>query len=168
MQHLLIPGLLPTPDYARVVLADSRAAHGLDLDDVDEAVQARMAHQRVLHEPGHDFEFIISEAALRLEIAPRPIMEAQLDRLQTLIGLPNVRLGILPLDRPLSVVPQPSVDIVDGQLVLIELATGELRHIAADDIGEHQAIFARAWADALEGEDARAIILGASDRHRAA
>ena len=124
-----------------------------------------MAHQRVLHEPGHDFEFLIGEAVLRLQVAPAPVMVGQLDRLQTVLGLANVRLGIIPLHRPLTVIPQPSVDIIDGEVVLIELATGELRHDRTDDMAKHQATFARAWADAIEGDAARSIIVDAATRH---
>src|SRR5215467_6659762 len=80
IQILVVPGLLQTPDYARYRALDGVANYGMDPEGVDAAVGARMARQQVLYETGRSFEFVTTEAALRIGAAPAPVMVGQLDR----------------------------------------------------------------------------------------
>jgi hypothetical protein len=77
--------------------------HGFDPDKVEEAVSARMRRQEVLYDTRKSFEFIIMQAALDYLLCPPDVMRGQLDRLMGLLGLGNVRFGIVPPGRELPV-----------------------------------------------------------------
>jgi transcriptional regulator with XRE-family HTH domain len=91
----IIPGLLQTPDYARLVVT---AVHR-DRPDVAEAIASRMQRQMILYEEARHFEFVVGEVALRWRYGPVAVQLGQLDRLRSIAMLPNVRLGVLPLTR---------------------------------------------------------------------
>ena len=78
----LIPGLLQTSGYARSLITQVSAVYGTN--DIDAAVQARMRRQDVLYDRSKVFEFVITEAALRLLPCPPQVMLGQLDRLMSL------------------------------------------------------------------------------------
>lgn len=155
-----VPGLLQTGAYARAILTQSAAFHGDELRDVDEAVAARLARQSVLYETGRTFQFIVTEAALRLQLAPPEAMRGQLDRLHSVIGTPSVAFGVIPLDTPLTIAPQNSVMLCDDTAI-VETFAGEATYT-----GDQAATFARAldqlWAEAVVGEDARRLLNAAA------
>jgi transcriptional regulator with XRE-family HTH domain len=93
---MAVPGLLQIADYARAVLTSQADLLGVPADDVDEAIRARMLRQRVLYEPGRRIEILVAESALATSVCPPVVMAAQLDRLASAIGLPEVRFGVLP------------------------------------------------------------------------
>ena len=65
---VIIPGFLQTAGYARAIMT-----HVADLwgtNDIDAAVEARMRRQEVLYDQSKTFEFVITEAALRLLPCP--------------------------------------------------------------------------------------------------
>lgn len=154
----IIPGLLQTGGYARAIL--TQVADLWDTADVDAAVETRMRRQEVLYDTSKTFEFVITEAALRLLPCPRPVMAAQLDRLLSM-DLPNVTLGIVPMGVPLAVTPPYSTfDLLDGR-VIAESPGGE------DEPGEDEsAVYARLFgllmAEAVTGEVARRLITAAA------
>jgi transcriptional regulator with XRE-family HTH domain len=88
---LVVPGLLQTPDYARAVLTA-----GI-LDDVDAAVEKRMARQAaVFNRPKlPHLTVILNWVVLEQPIGPPEIMRAQLARLLEVGELPNVSVRIL-------------------------------------------------------------------------
>ena len=95
-QTFLIPGLVQTPDYSRYRMLEAVRLHGSDPDKVEEAVGARMRRQEVLYDTRKSFEFIIMQAALDYLLCPPDVMRGQLDRLMGVLGLGNVRFGIVP------------------------------------------------------------------------
>jgi len=160
-QMTLIPGLLQTPDYARYRALEAVRVHGTAADKVDEMVAARMRRQEVLYASGKQFEFLVLEAAFRYLLCPRDVMAGQLDRLQTVIGLPNVRFGIIPPARELAVCPMIGFLMVDDVVVTESFTSADtLRDAEAAKYGE---IMDAMWPDAVEGEDARQLIASAVD-----
>lgn len=155
-----VPGLLQTPAYARNVLAEMVRIHELDVDDVDESVATRMRRQQVLYDPGRRFEFLLAEPVLRWRLCPAEVMAGQLDRLQAVIGMTNVRLGVLPLDAPISVTPQNSFCLFDDMTV-VETFVGEQAHVEQESV-VYGRMLDLLWADAVTGEDARRLITAAA------
>jgi len=131
IQILVVPGLLQTPDYARYRALDAVANYGANPDGVDAAVGARMARQQVLYDTSRSFEFITTEAALRVGAAPAAVMVGQLDRLGVMSQLPNITLGIIPLGVSLPLLPQNAFTILDDR-VLVETHTGETAILGGD------------------------------------
>jgi len=156
-----VPGLLQTPEYARRVFDEQVQLHGLDVEDVEAAIAVRLERQRLLYAPGKRFEFLLAEPVLRWLLCPPATMRAQLDRLQSVIGLPNVRLGVLPLGVQIVTTPQNSFQLYD-ELAMVETFIGETAH--RDDAA---AAYGRAldllWQDAVTGEEARRLIVRAAE-----
>jgi hypothetical protein len=137
--------------------------HGLEIDDVDAAVQERMARAQMLYDPSKRWEFLLAEPVLRWLLPAPAVMRAQLDRLQSIIGLERIRFGIVPMGVELATTPQNTVEIYgDSEMVAVaETFIGETWHR-----GEEAAAYARAvdrqWGDAVEGDAARELIAAAA------
>ncbi|HEX3779921.1 MAG TPA: helix-turn-helix transcriptional regulator [Pseudonocardiaceae bacterium] len=151
-----VPGLLQTPDYARAIFTTQSTL--LDVpDDVEASVRARMERQRLLYEGGPDIEILIGEAALRHPVGSPAVMAAQIDRLTSALGLPGVRIGLLPLGRQLPYVPWHGFWIVDDT-VFIENITAEVRVVDEVDVAVYHRLADALWTVAVEGDEARALL----------
>lgn len=160
-QTACVPGLLQTAAYARRVLDEMVTLHDLDVEDVDGAVAARMQRQQFLYDTSKQFEFLLAEPVLRWVLCSPDVMHGQLDRLQTVIGMPNVRFGVLPMGVQLTTTPQNSFEVYDD-LAIVETFTGETVH-RDGQAARYAAVLDRLWADAVTGDDARRLIIRAAD-----
>jgi transcriptional regulator with XRE-family HTH domain len=151
-----VPGLLQTPDYARAIFASQSALLEVP-DDIEASVSARMERQRILYESGRTTEILIGAAALYHPIATPDVMRVQRERITAAIGLPGVRLGILPLGQRLPHVPWHGYWVVDD-LVFVELVTSEVRVDAPEDVAVYNRLTDRLWSAATEGDEARALL----------
>ncbi|MHC0432676.1 helix-turn-helix domain-containing protein [Streptomyces sp. O3] len=158
---VLIPGLLQTQGYARVLL--SMNARFLDVpDDGAEAAAARLRRSQVIHEPGHRFMFLIEEAVLHYQLGDSDVMAAQLGYLLTAGALPQVSLGIVPMsthDRTLW--PQETFDVHDDTLVSVELLSAEVNITQPSEVALYLKAFEQLRSMAVYGADARALVLKA-------
>lgn len=85
-QHMIVPGLLQTPAYARAFL------------NSDEAVEARMARQAILTRedaPRTALVALLSEYVLDYLVTSPEVMRDQIEHLITLSELPNVTIQIV-------------------------------------------------------------------------
>ena len=115
-QAATVPGLLQTDDYAAHVLhLGSMVFYGRPRDDVDEAVQMRRGRQAVLGDPTKEFEFIMTESALRWRPSGMPleVHQAQMDRIIALMALGNVSVGVIPASSPVDTIIWCGFDIYD-------------------------------------------------------
>jgi hypothetical protein len=157
--NVVIPGMLQTPDYARAILTAAAHAHEVPVADIEEAVATRMKRQQYLYTPRR-FEYVIAEPVLRWGLVPADVMRPQLDRLQSVIGLPNVRLGILPYGAT-NDVPTHMFEMFDD-LVCIETVSREHRH-AGPEAQTYLRTFAALRKASLTGDDARQFLLRITD-----
>lgn len=153
----LIPGLLQTADYARYRIAESVTMHHASSDDIDTAIAQRMRRQQILYDTSKRFEFVITEAALRLLLCPRATMLVQLDRLLTLIGMPHIQLGIIPFGVELPTAPQNGFILFDDKLAVVETFVAETMH-HADEAAAYAAAMDNLVAEAWNEEQARELI----------
>lgn len=156
LQTALMPGLLQTPDYARAVFRLLATLHGPR--DVEAAVHERLRRQDLLYQPGRDFRFLVTEAALRARLCPPGVHRAQLDRLLVLAGLESVRLAVLPWTAELPKATTHSFDLFGDRLVLVETINAELAIREPDDIAVYARLFELYWEASLQGEQASALI----------
>lgn len=166
-QSAVVPGMLQTSSYARQMFVETRDLHGqLDHlpDDIEQAVTERMARQAMLYEPGHSYEFLIDEPVLRRLVVSPKVLRAQLDRLANAIGIPNLRLGVIPQTARLRAVPWLPVAVFVGETTeaLIETPAEE-RFFAGEAALPFVQLLDRLWQSAVEGEEARRLILAARD-----
>jgi transcriptional regulator with XRE-family HTH domain len=117
-----VPGFLQVPQYARAIMAEMREMHQAP-DDLDRTVQARMERTKFVNDPGKRFEIILGEPVLRWLLCDPDAMRAQLGRLYGLIGMPNVRFGIVPFGVRLATTPQNSFTVYDDAVVAVDLFT---------------------------------------------
>jgi transcriptional regulator with XRE-family HTH domain len=161
-ENVFVPGPLQVPGYARRILDEMIPLHNLEIDDVDAAVAERMRRQQFLYDPAKRWEFLVAEPVLRWLLPSPAVMRAQLDRLQTVIGVDHIRFGIIPMGVRLASTPQDSVEIYAGDetLAVAETFIGETWHRDEEAEAYGRAID-RLWKDAVEGEDARELIFRA-------
>ncbi len=160
-----VPGPLQTPAYARRVFAEMKELHALADDDVDQAVATRLERQRYLYDDTKQWEFLLAEPVVLWGLCPPDVMRAQLDRILTAMNLSHVRIGILPLRRPLARTPQNSFVLYDDT-AFVETFTAETI-CGAEESLLYQRILDSLWAEAIEGDDAAALVrrtMGELDR----
>ncbi|MGW3152383.1 helix-turn-helix domain-containing protein [Streptomyces sp. NPDC001177] len=156
----LVPGLIQSRAYTESVLRAVQRRR-VTVDDVDAAVEARMARQKILHEAGRTFAFLIEESVLRSAIGGRDVLAGQLGQLITVGSLPNVSLGIVPMrpDRPRM--PVEGFWIYDSAQVNVELVSGYLTITQQHEVATYAEAFAELAEQAVYGAGARAAIAGA-------
>ncbi|WP_406291005.1 DUF5753 domain-containing protein [Streptomyces sp. NBC_00209] len=162
----VVPGLFQTPAYAAALLSSISRFHGTP-NDTEEAVDARMARARVLHEGTHRFALLVEESVLRYQVGNSAAMVGQLGHLLSIMSLPAVSLGIIPFAaRERSMWTLETFDIFDDQRVHVELLTAQVTLTAPGEVG----MYVKAWADLQElaayGPDARALVAAALDAVR--
>lgn len=159
---MLLPGLVQTADYARDVLTSHAALHGLD-SDVGGAVRARMDRQKVLFDGAKRIEILITEPTLLYSYGTPEVMLAQIDRLLALPTVSTVRFGIVPLLARLEAIPMHGIWIFDDS-VIIETNDSEIVTEDPDDLELYNRILDKLWPTAVEGAQAREILLAAGER----
>ncbi|MFE4329007.1 helix-turn-helix domain-containing protein [Streptomyces sp. NPDC056831] len=155
-----VPGLIQSRAYTEAVLRAVQQRR-VAVDDVDAAVAARMERQRVLHEPGKVFAFLLEESVLRSGIGGRDVMVGQLGHLITAGAQPNISLGVIPARPDRTRMPVEGFWIFDSTQVNVELVSGHLTITQAHEVSQYAATFAELSDHAVYGSDARSIIMDA-------
>lgn len=164
-QPAIIPGLLQTAEYARRVLA----LHGVPADEIGPAAAARVERQSVLYDEAKTVELLIAEHVLRWPIGPRQVLAAQLDRIQSLMTLPNVHVGIIPDGSEPAALPlSPFVYREfpdDDPLVTVETNTVELMITDPDEVATYRDLLAKHQKTADYDDDATTIVRQVLGQH---
>ncbi len=157
-----VPGLLQTREYSRYQAQQAVDLHGFDPHEIEPTLDARARRQEVLYDATKRFEFVVTEAALRLLYCPRDVMLAQLDRLLSLTyERPNLWFGVIPFGVELPTVPQNRFIAIDDVIFIEDFADEVIYR------GPRADTYARAMdllmAEAVTGEQARRLILAATE-----
>ncbi len=149
-QPAMVPGILQTPAYARLVFGA-----GLSEDDREAAVTARRDRGSALDDESKRFVLIVTEGALRWQAGNPQVMTDQLDALIVASRRPNVRIGLIPWTTPVTVFCTHAFHIYDSSAVTIgtEVASGVLN--AQDDVTVYEELFEQLEAVAAAGDDGR-------------
>ena len=132
-----VPGLLQTPDYARVIIA---RLPGIRADEIERRVALRMRRQHILTAPDPvKLWAVIDEGALLRRIGGGGVMRAQLTHLMEMAELPNVTIQVLPLEgphhpgarRPVTML-RSAADIVPDVIYCEQLSGGRFYDKPAD------------------------------------
>lgn len=94
-QPLVIPGILQTYDYARILM---RQFTGFASEEqIDKLIELRMRRQEILDTPDQSqFFFVLDEAVIRRTVGGEAVLRRQLLRLVELAGKPNVSIELIP------------------------------------------------------------------------
>jgi len=164
-----VPRFLQLPDYTRAVLVESLERHG-GTNDIDQAIAERRLSLAALDDSEKQVEMLIAEPVLGwcFNALPRAVHLAQLHHLRGQIeARPNVRIGIIPLFRPISWLPQNGFQLFD-RLGFAETWIADLEYILEQDIEKLSRVMDQLWGSACEGDEARAILDAAISRLEAA
>jgi transcriptional regulator with XRE-family HTH domain len=150
----MVPGLLQTAEYARLVFALSDVT---GQQDHAAAVQRRLDRQRVLYDPSHTFEFVLTEAALRWRPGPPVVLVEQLDRIASLATLSNVTVGVVPMEAEARAIPWHGFtlneEVEEGEpFVQVETVHAYLTVSRRDDVELYRRQFAALREAALTGD----------------
>jgi hypothetical protein len=148
---LMITGLLQTPEYARASLAGFPGDH-------HQAIARRLDRQSALYTPARRFTFILAEAAVRWQVCEPLVMAAQADRLASLSELPNVTIGVIPLDSRVPDGPLNTFTVYDERIVTAETFTGVIMMRDPRDVAYHLELFAFFERYAVTGDAVRALL----------
>lgn len=148
-QPLLIPGLLQTPEYARVV--NLGVARDASPDQIESLTQVRMVRQEIFkRDSPPQYVCVLDEAVLRRSVGGPAVMAGQLKHLLTAIEPPLTSVQVIPfsngwhpgLDGSFTIYAYPDpmdLDVVvseylDGALYLEEDRTVDQYRLAFDEL----------------------------------
>jgi transcriptional regulator with XRE-family HTH domain len=163
--HYIVPGMLQTADYARIVNGLHKPVNLLSPGEVERRTQLRMQRQALLdQEPVLRFLAVIDQSVLFRRFGDQELMRNQLRHVLDMARLPNVSVRILALAGPHSVDPStfvilrfPPLDALpnlydrvvyledfDGQIVEEEAKAYDyeilLRNLVEDALNEEESL----------------------------
>ncbi len=147
---VVVLGVLQTPAYAAIA-----SRH-----PVDSAVVASRTrrHQRLLREPRRRHLLIQTEGALRQVVGSVEVMAEQLDVILTVMGAPNVELGVIPAARPLELLVGSGFHVYDDTAAVVGLEVAAATLTDPADVTHFRELWERLWKAAVTGADAVALI----------
>jgi transcriptional regulator with XRE-family HTH domain len=148
---LMITGLLQTPEYARASLASFPGDH-------PQAIAKRLDRQATLYDGSKRFSFVLTEAAVRWQLCEPQVMAVQMGRLASLSELPNIRLGIIPLDTFVPDGPLNTFTVYDERIATAETFGGVIMMRDPRDVAYHLQLFAFFEQYAVFGDKVRALL----------
>ncbi|SCF99250.1 MULTISPECIES: helix-turn-helix transcriptional regulator [unclassified Streptomyces] len=95
----IIPGLLQTPEYARVLANSAVQRRAITPEQADERVSFLAERQQALERSRPPMMFLVmDESCIRRPVGGRAVMEQQLERLVKFAAEPNTVLQVAPFD----------------------------------------------------------------------
>jgi transcriptional regulator with XRE-family HTH domain len=156
-EESVIAGLTQTPEYARHVIQRYAELLG-GANDIEDAVRARVRRQEWLYRPRRKLHVLMWEAALRSLVCPPSVLVAQLDRLNGMIGMDTVELGIIPFSASVKIVPASGFWVLDDRLVVAEDWHAEMWLDDADNVTLYKKVWKTLRESAVYGADAHNVI----------
>jgi transcriptional regulator with XRE-family HTH domain len=157
---LVIPGIFQTEEYARARLTRF-AAMANHPSEIEPAVTARMARQRILFEGDHTFAVLLEESALQARVGSPEMMAGQLGRLLSVATMARVSLGIVPRGAERTVGASPGFWIYDMSRVIVETPSAQLTVLQPAEVEIYARTFTALGSIAAYGPDARMLIADA-------
>jgi len=164
-EHNVVPGLFQTADYCAAMLG-FWVGFLETSNDLADAVDVRMRRQRLVSRAGKRFVVVLEEQALRTWFGDARTQLGQLGRLLTVMSLPRVSIGVIPMMVERAAVPSAGFWIFDEDLVALETPTASIEVTRPQEIELYARMFEHLQASAVYGQEARSIISRAIDEIR--
>ncbi|MGW4806433.1 helix-turn-helix domain-containing protein [Kitasatospora sp. NPDC004272] len=156
----VMPGMVQMPEYTEAVLRSIQRAR-VEVDDVTDAVEARLERQRMLFSGRQRFGLLIEEWVLRAAVCDPETMAAQLGHLLAVSASPFVSIGVIPTGPGRPHLPVEDFYLFDEAEVAVELTSGYLRITQPGEIADYVRTFTDLAAMAVHGAEARQLITAA-------
>ncbi|WP_433192453.1 helix-turn-helix domain-containing protein [Nocardia sp. CA-107356] len=158
-ENAVVPGLLQTEPYARAVLESCIDFVG-GIDDIDRAVAARIARQRILRHGTHRISILLAEQALYTTVGDNDVMTGQLEQLIDVMPLPRLGLGIIPRTADFLYTTTCFV-LLDKRIAEVETISAGLTITQPRELAYYEKTWAALHRQARYGDAARALITDA-------
>ncbi|MEU2686033.1 helix-turn-helix transcriptional regulator [Streptomyces hygroscopicus] len=162
MQAMVIPGLLQTEDYARVLFQG--VVPPLPSGEIDARVEHRMRRQAILErdEPVR-LTAMVHEAALRMRFGGRKVAREQLERLLEVSGTASITLRVVPFTNERFVetthpILYAGTAVPQLDTVLVDSTVGGQFLDAEAELQRYQEVLDKAEDVALDTEESRQLI----------
>lgn len=161
----IVPGLLQTAEYTRRVLtlAETDPVRK-QRHDRPAAVAGRVQRQEALYDKTRQFDFLITEAALRWQSHDSTLILPQLDRIATIATLDNIWIGLLPADVAIPGVPEHNFQLYEDRdddqepVVRIEMLHARVIVSNPQDVAIYRDLFASWRTVAIHGDEAQEFL----------
>jgi hypothetical protein len=153
----IVWGNLQTADYARAVFQRVVDFHQIP-DDVEAGVARRTARAQFIGQGGRIYHTLLCKQALRTNLGGTDVMRGQLTHLLQALGLPGLKLGIIPARVELTVYPGHSFSIFDGVQVEVETFSAGLNITDKAEVAVYEKAFSLLEGSAVYGHEARSRI----------
>jgi len=152
----VFPGLLQTPDYARVI--HESAIPKTDPALIEQQIEVRLVRQAVLRReepPPPRLEAIMDEAILRRPVGGPKVMGAQIGRVIEACELPNVNIRVLPFAAGAHPALDSTFILLEFEalvpaVVYVEGLVGHLLLERAPDVQRYRQVFERLRTTSLD------------------
>ncbi|MFJ2807833.1 DUF5753 domain-containing protein [Kitasatospora sp. NPDC087271] len=151
----IVHGTLQTESYARAVFEHAGEFYPVSNEDIETAIQARMARRDLINGE-RKFEIIMSARALTADIAGAAVLREQLTYLLECIQRPGLTLGVIPAGT--LVRTYWDFTIINSVRVEIDQYAGPRTVTDPATVGRFRDVFDRLRRTAVDGDDARALI----------
>ncbi|MGH4010818.1 MAG: helix-turn-helix domain-containing protein, partial [Pseudonocardiaceae bacterium] len=159
-QPAMVIGLVQTLDYARAMMSGKVSGQTLE-----QLTQSRRERQAILDTDRH-FTLLHAEGALRWHIGSPSIMVAQLDHLAELTDHPNLRLGVIPWDRPLTMHARHAFHLYDAHTVIVGTESGTAFITDPVEVAAYDRRFAELEQVAVFGHEAARVFQRVAAEYR--
>jgi transcriptional regulator with XRE-family HTH domain len=159
----IVPGLLQTADYARVVFADGDE---ISPDEQNRAVAERLARSAIIEAGTQTIRMIMSEGALRWQAGSPQIMVEQLEHLSRLAIAARAQIGIISWTTPARTFPLHGFTMYDRRAVVIGTRSATAFITDPQDVAVYRQLFDELTALASYGAEAAQIIARVTDDYR--
>jgi transcriptional regulator with XRE-family HTH domain len=153
-QPSIVLGMLQTPAYAEVVFS----SRGRTPSETADGVAARLARQEALADRGREWVLIQTESALDWCLGDAALMAEQVEHINDVSRMPNVRVGLILRRTPATVLAPHGFHIFDRRAVQIGTKTATALIDQPADITTYETLFENLERLAVFGDDARAAL----------
>ncbi|MGH3916981.1 MAG: DUF5753 domain-containing protein [Pseudonocardiaceae bacterium] len=160
-QPAMVIGLVQTLDYTQAMMSATISGQRLD-----QLIQSRRDRQALL-DTERRFTLLHAEGALRWHIGSPTVMAAQLDHLAELTGHPNLRLGVIPWDRPLTMHARHAFHLYDTHTVIVGTESGTAFITDSVEVAAYDRRFTEFEHVAVFDDQAAPVFQRVADEYRA-
>lgn len=132
--------------------------YGRPPEEMQLFIKDMLERQELLWDKERSYHVILHQAALYTCPVSKGQQLAQLDRLQTMMDLPNVKVGILPVEAGLSLIENSNFVIYDRKWLFLCLAKGDVETQDIEDITIHLRVFAELEYLAHYSDEAKNLV----------